>query len=67
MNAPQPRPALMLGGDHLVTIRHAVSEVQEDLGLLEMARRTRCGELDGQPIMQAAIRAVERVLKGMFE
>lgn len=55
-----------INGDQLIVIRQAVAAVQEEAGLLAMARRTRCGELDHQPIMLAAISAVEQVLGGMF-
>lgn len=55
-----------VNGDHLLAIREAVADEQHRLGFPELAGRIRAGECDQLPIMQAAIAAVERVLKGMF-
>lgn len=61
-----PRPAPPLSGDHLLTIREAVAEAQDRAGLTSMAERTRRGEMDDLPMMQAAVHSVERVLREMF-
>jgi hypothetical protein len=55
-----------INGDQLIAVREAVADVQKQLGLGHLAERILRGELDGQPIMLAAIAAVERVLRGMF-
>ena len=53
--------------DQMSTVREAVAEQQEATGLAHLAGRTRRGEMDATPMVQAAATAVERVLKGMFE
>lgn len=53
--------------DHLITIREAVADVQDDAKLYDLARRTRAGEMDLSPMMEGARCAVARVLKEMFE
>jgi hypothetical protein len=63
---PELRPST-LSGDHLITCRRAVADVQRSAGLGHLAERTLKGEADQLPLMQAAAIAVERVLKGMFE
>ena len=67
MTLRQAQGERILSGDHLIAVREAVADVQHRLGFPENADRTRRGEMDGQPIMQGAISAVERVLRGMFE
>lgn len=46
----------------LVLVRAAVADMQEASGLGAIAERTRRGEMDQLPVMQAAIAAVERVM-----
>ena len=58
---------MALSGDHLMTVREAVAETQQSSGMAHLADRTRAGEMDSLPMVQAAIAAVERVLKGLFE
>lgn len=57
----------MLEGDHLLVTRSAVAEVLRESGMAHLAEQTLRGQGDGLPLMQAAARAVERVVKGMFE
>ena len=54
-------------GDHLATIRAAVADSQDRSGMSSLAARTRAGEMDRAPIMEAACAAVAAVLKEMFE
>jgi hypothetical protein len=55
-----------INGDQMVAVREAVAGVQRELGFGHLAERILRGEMDGQPMMRAAIAAVERVLRGMF-
>jgi len=52
-----------LSGEQLITVREAVADTHRSTGLAHLADRTLAGELDGTPMMQAAVTAVERVLR----
>lgn len=54
---------MTLSAEQLKAIREAVAEQQRNGGLDHLAERTLAGELDGTPMMQAAIGAVQRVLE----
>lgn len=52
----------MIDGDQIVAVREIVADYQEGSGLSGLAARTRRGEMDELPMVQVAVRAVERVL-----
>lgn len=57
----------MLNGDHLLAVREEVARSYQEDGLSQIAAAVAAGRFDDGNRMRAALAAVERVLKGLFE